>query len=105
MTENEKKKKKFRQSKKWRDFRNHLNVKQNGRCYISKSKLRKLSVVHHLDLNPENYENLKDENFVFVLHSIHDTIHTLYTYYKKDKTVLDRLKEVLDRMMELNAIF
>lgn len=102
MTENEKKKKKFRQSKTWKNFRHYLNVKQNGRCYITKSKLRKLSAVHHMDLNPENYDDLNEENFVFVLHSIHETIHTLYTYYKKDPTVLDRLKEVLDKMVELN---
>jgi len=103
MTENEKRKRKFRQSKKWKDFRHHLNVKQDGRCYITKSKLRKLSAVHHLDLNPENYADLNEENFVFVLHSIHDVIHSLYPYYKKDRTVLDRLKEVLDKMVELNT--
>lgn len=103
MTENEKKKRKFRQSKKWKDFRHCLNVKQDGRCYITKSKLRKLSAVHHLDLNPDNYDDLKEENFVFVLHSIHDVIHSLYPYYKKDRAVLDRLKEVLDKMVELNT--
>jgi hypothetical protein len=103
MTENEKKKKKFRQSKRWKDFRHRLNVKQNGVCFITKSKLRKLSAVHHMDLNPENYDDLNEENFVFVLHSIHETIHVLYQYYKKDPTVLDRLKIVLEKMKELNS--
>ncbi len=81
-----------------------MSVKQDGRDFITKAKLRKYSALHHCDLRAENYTDLSnEENFFYLNNGCHDVVHYLYTYYKKDPTVLDRLKEVLDRMVFLNA--
>ena len=78
-----------------------MSVRQGGRDYITRSKLRKYSALHHCDM--EHYTDLSnEENFYYLNNGCHDTVHYLYTYYKKDPTVLDRLKEVLDRMVFLN---
>ena len=104
MNESQKKKNKFRSSKVWKLFRHKISVKQNGLDYITHAKLRKMSNLHHMDLNEKNYTNLDNEdNFVFINHNTHCWIHEIYTYYKKDPEVLERLKEVLDRMVEINA--
>ena len=50
----------------------------------------------------ENYDKLIEENFVAVNKQTHEALHFLFRYYQKDKTILDRLKTVLDRMNELN---
>lgn len=103
MTEAQKRKTKFRQSAKWKKFRHFMNVKQKGLCFITHKKLLKCANLHHMDLNADNYEDLSNpDNFVFLNKSMHDTVHTLWRYYEKDETVLDRLKIVLDRMKELN---
>jgi hypothetical protein len=34
---------------------------------------------------------------------MHEVIHTIWRYYKNDQAVLDRIKEVLDRMLEINS--
>ena len=33
---------------------------------------------------------------------IHSIVHKLYPYYKKDPLVIDRLRELLERMKEIN---
>lgn len=104
MNQNQKLKTKFRASKEWKDFRHYMNVKQEGLDFISKTKLRKYANLHHLDLDPEHYQDISnDNNFVYVNNGMHDVIHYLYTYYRKDVSVLDRLKQVLDRMLEINC--
>ena len=76
--------------------------KQDGKDIITGKKLYKGYNVHHLDMSTENYEKLEEDNFICLNKQMHETIHTLFRYYKKDPTVLDRLKTVLDRMNELN---
>ena len=93
---------KFRQTKAWKEFRQKMRDKQNGLDYITGKKLNKFWNLHHLDMSIENYEKLEEENFVALNKQMHETVHTLFRYYQKDPTVLDRLKEVLDRMKELN---
>ena len=93
---------KFRQSKAWREFRKKIFDKQDGKDAITGKKLYKGYNVHHLDMSAENYDQLIEENFIAVNKQTHETIHTLFRYYQKDPTILDRLKEVLDRMNELN---
>lgn len=103
MTDNERKKRNFRASVKWKKFRHFKNVEQKGLCYITHKKLLKRAQLHHMDLNPEHYEDIsKPENFVFVNASVHDWLHEIYRYYKTDPTILDRLREVLDKMVEIN---
>ena len=103
MSKNQNLKSKFRSSAKWKKFRHFMNVKQGGLCYVTHKKLLKAANLHHLDLNEKHYEDLSNpENFVFINKSIHDVIHVLWRYYEKDPLVLDRLKEVLERMKILN---
>lgn len=56
-----------------------------------------------MDLREENYENITNENnFICLNKKAHDCIHYLYRYYVKDRSILDRTKEILDRMIEIN---
>lgn len=104
MNETQKKKRAFRNSAKWKKFRHFKNVEQGGLCYISLKKLLKGANLHHLDLDENKYSDIsKPENFVYLNKSLHEVVHVLWRYYKNDPDVLDRLKEVLDRMLILNA--
>ena len=103
MNEKQKKKRNFRASKKWKDFRHKINVKQNGLCYITHKKLYKSANLHHIDLNEAHYEDISNENnFVFLNKSMHDVVHAIWRYYKTDKLVLKRLEEVLQMMLLTN---
>ena len=93
---------KFRQTKAWKEFRKKIFDKQYGKDIITGKKLYKGYSVHHLDMSAENYDQLIEENFIAINKQTHETIHTLFRYYQKDPTVLDKLKTVLDRMNELN---
>ena len=99
---NSDKKSKFRQSKEWKEFRKRIFDKQDGKDIITGKKLYKGYSVHHLDMSTENYDQLIEENFIAVNKQTHETIHTLFRYFQKDPNILDRFKEVLDRMNELN---
>lgn len=101
--DNSKAKASFRNSKKWKNFREEL-YRESPRDYITHKKLRKGYNVHHLDLNPEHYQDVEDHGkFINVNHNTHSWIHELYVYYHKDRAVLDRLKEVLDKMCDINC--
>lgn len=103
MSENQKKKTKFRASRKWKDFRHKMNVKQKGLDPITNSKLRKGANLHHCDLNEDHYEDLSNEdNFIFVNHNTHQWIHEIYRYFVKDEEIIERLKNVLIKMKEIN---
>lgn len=103
MNDNQKLKSKFRNSKTWKQFRHKINVKQNGKDYITGAKLRKYANLHHCDLNVEHYDDISnEEHFVYLNNGCHDAVHYLWTYYKKDETVIDRLVEILNRMKEIN---
>lgn len=103
MNETQKKKAKFRTSKLWKSFKHAISVKQKGLDFITRAKLKKYSALHHIDLNPTNYTDLSNENnFVYLNNECHKLVHYLYTYYRKDKEVIDRLKSVLDLMVEVN---
>lgn len=103
MNESQRKKAKFRSSKKWKSFKHEISVRQGERDYITGAKLRKYAALHHADLDPDNYQDLSNpHNFYYLNNGCHDVVHYLFTYYKKDSKVLERLQEVLDRMKELN---
>lgn len=103
MTENEKEKKRFRQTKAWKEFRERKR-KQTKKDFVTGKSLTGKWELHHLDLNPSNYTNLEvEDNFIPLNSRTHTLIHFLYIYYRKDRKVLDRVKEVLDRMIELNS--
>lgn len=93
---------KFRASKEWKEFRKKLSVRKTDE--ITLSPLRKGYNIHHLDLNKDNYCNIENENNFCVLNKkTHEVLHFLYSYYKKDKSILKRLKIILERMCEINT--
>ena len=53
--------------------------------------------LHHLD--EKHYDDLSPEKFVFLGKTMHKVVHFLYIYYKKDHTILERLKEVHDDIL------
>ena len=93
---------KFRQSKAWKEFRKRMFEKQDGKDIITGKKLYSGYNVHHLDMSAENYDQLMEENFIAVNKTTHETIHALFRYYKNDKGILNRIKQVLDKMVEMN---
>ena len=98
-SENEKKKRAFRNTKAWRAFR-HLVISKQKLDFITQKKLSAGCQLHHCDTRSENYKNLNEENFVALNSNTHKMVHWIWTYYQKDKGVIDRLKEVLDKMEE-----
>ena len=96
------KKKEFRKSKVWRDFSKELKEERKVDA-LTLAKLRKGSLSHHLDLNPDNYEVLDKANFECLNMKSHDVVHFMYNYYKKDPAVIDRLKDILHKMVLLNG--
>ena len=91
-----KEKSKFRTTSKWKKFRVYKKKEQNNLDYISQRTLPKGANLHHLD--EKHYDDLSPEKFVFLGKTMHKVVHFLYIYYKKDHTIINRLKEVLDRM-------
>lgn len=97
-------KEQFRKSPEWKEFRSHMAVVFNHRDYITGRRLVKGYNVHHLKVNqePETYCDLSNEsNFIPLNSYCHKLLHYLFSYYKKDKTVLTRLQEILDKMCSL----
>ena len=93
---------KFRASKEWKEFRKIIFDKQNGKDIITGKKLYKGYNCHHLNMDADNYDKLIEENFIAVNKNTHETLHFLFRYYKNDKDILNRIKQILDKMIELN---
>jgi len=97
-------KEKFRKSREWKDFRAKMAILFNHRDYITGRKLVKGFNVHHLrtEQDAENYQDISHEEEFIPLNSYcHKMLHYLFIFYQKDPTVMDRLKEILDKMCEL----
>ena len=99
---NSDKKSKFRQTKEWKNFRKRIFDKQDGKDIITGKKLYKGFNCHHLDVAVENYDQLIEENFIALNKQTHEALHFLFRYYQNDKDILEKFKEVLDKMVELN---
>lgn len=99
----------FLQSKAWKDFRKKVFDKQNGLDIITKKKLRKGFIVHHLNTNikERDYTDLSNiDDFIAINKSTHEIIHGIFRYYHNDKEVLTRYKRFLDKMEEyFNVVF
>jgi len=65
--------------------------------------LRKGHNLHHLDLDEAHYEDISDESHFEPLNrKTHETVHFLYPYYVKDRGIIKRLEELLERMRVIN---
>lgn len=103
-TAEQKQKARFRTTKEWKTFREEMKAFQDGKDYITLGRLPKGWKLHHANLNPEHYQELKETDFFCLGNQCHDFVHWIYRYYRKDKDVLKRLKRVLDRMEELSEV-
>lgn len=92
----------FRRTKTWKEWRIKIAELQNGKDAITGKKLSKMFHCHHMDMSAENYDKLIEENFIALNKQMHDTVHILFRYYAKDPSILEKLKNILDRMKELN---
>lgn len=105
MSENEKKKSKFRRSNKWKNFRRELKRKQKTDP-VTGSKLSTTAVCHHLSLKAEEYEMVSEDRQVMLNPQTHDVLHYLYgdgdRRYDWRKR-LEALKELCERMDRLNS--
>lgn len=105
VSENEKVRRRLRQSKAWKTLRHQINVSQHSVDPITKKKLIARScTLHHLDQRFENYTKIDNmDNFVLLNRRTHEMLHFIYTYYIKDKTVIDRLVYYLEKMIEKSS--
>lgn len=96
MTKESKAKSKFRQSSKWKSWRKYLKGKRKV-DEITGAPLYKGWQCHHLDMRPENYEDLREEKFICVNRQTHQMIHWLFRY-RDWKRVLFKLSKLMTEM-------
>jgi hypothetical protein len=98
----QKDKTKFRRSAKWKKFKAYVRKIKKVDC-ITLYPLRKGHNLHHLDLNEAHYEDVSDiSHFEPLNRKTHETVHFLYPYYVKDNAIIDRLRDLLERMRIIN---
>lgn len=99
------KKRGFRDTKRWKDFREHMKEIQGGICQVTGAKLTRLWQLHHMDLDEDNYQNLIEDNFVCLSWNMHKVVHALFVKSKPKewrKRIL-KLIIILKRMEKLNS--
>lgn len=101
MTEEQKKKRNFRQSKKWKEFKKLKKKECGGIDKITQKPLHKFWQLHHEDLDADNYQVLND-NFICLNNQTHEFIHWCFRYYINDPAIIDRIKTELDKMKKIN---
>ena len=103
MTESQKEKRKFRQSKEWKTFRGYMKKQSGGLDKITQKPLRKGYQVHHLNLDESQYKNLDEKQFICLNNLSHKFIHWLFPYFIKDPAIIDRIKNILEEMQKINT--
>jgi hypothetical protein len=102
MNETQKAKKKFRQTAEWKNFRKLMFSKSGKVDRITQKPLHKGWQLHHLLLDETKYSELNEENFICLNRQTHETIHWIFRYYVKDPAIIDRLREIMQKMKEIN---
>lgn len=105
MNDTQRKKRNFRDSKKWKDFRKTKMLEQKNLCGLSKRKLTGRWALHHLDLNPDKYEDLSDvTKFMCLNKKQHDLIHDLYNgwLHYGNWSYIHRVLVLLGHMVAIN---
>lgn len=93
----------FRKSDKWKRFRAKCRL-HTSKDYLTGAQLARSWNLHHMDLRHEKYDDLSDMSRFLPLNSkSHDLVHYLWPVWKKDRRVLDRLREILERMEEYTS--
>lgn len=97
---NYKERQQFRKSDDWKKFKAKCRL-HTSVDFITKETLQRGWNLHHLDLNTHRYDHIEDmKRFMPLNKTTHETIHILYKWYKKDPRVLDRIRQVLEKMSE-----
>ena len=97
---------KFRATKKWKEFRDHMRELQKTDP-VTGQKLTRLANLHHCDLNEEHYEDLSNEdNFVFLNQMTHKCVHFLFSKSKPKqwRERIERLIPILEKMEKINEV-
>lgn len=99
----QKDKRNFRNSKRWKEFRDKIRHKQ-GNDPITGQKLTKTAALHHCDLDESHYEDLSNEdNFVFLNCFSHRTVHFFFMKSKPTewRKRIANIIPILEKMEEL----
>lgn len=107
MSENEKKKNKFRRTNKWKNFRKELKRKQKTDP-VTGSRLSTSCTCHHLDLSMDNYEKVSEDRQVMLNPETHDVVHYFFgdgnRRYNWRCRILNIIR-ILKRMEKYNGRF
>lgn len=96
-------KKAFRLTKTWSNFRQRMRKKCGCRDMITYKELTRTWNLHHLDMKSENYTDLSNpDKFVPMNKDTHEFIHWLFRLYRHDRSIILRIKNVLDLMLMYN---
>lgn len=101
MTESQKKKRNFRNSKKWKLKKITEKKRVENKDEITLKPLRKGWQLHHNCLEEKEYENM-NKSFLCCNKKTHEFIHWLYVYYINDPQIIARLTEEMERMKKEN---
>ena len=96
-------KKRFRQSKKWREFRQRMR-ERDVKDYVTGSKLTKMFNLHHLLITSDEaeYTDLTDENkFICLNNKTHDCLHFLWGKDWRER--YRKMGELLELMDKINS--
>lgn len=102
MNDIQKLKRNFRQTKAWKEKKAAEKKRAGNKDEITGKPLRKGWQMHHQDLNKENYTDLS-KPFLCCNNLTHKFIHWLWTYYRTDVTIIDRLKAEMEVMAQINC--
>ena len=78
----QKSKRKFRDSKRWKEFRRKMYEESGRTCAVTGARLTRLWQLHHMDMNEEHYENLDPGNFVCLSWNMHKVILMVFVNSK-----------------------
>lgn len=101
MNEKQKLKRNFRQSKTWKLKKVSEKKRAGGKDEITLKPLRKKWQLHHNCLDENQYTDMS-KSFLCCNNLTHKFVHWLFTYYVKDRSIIDRIKKEMELMVKEN---
>ena len=81
-----------------------MKKKYYGMDLISCEPLERSWNLHHINMSHKKYDDLSDEGMFIPLNKdMHQCVHYMYNFYKKDKSVADRFVHLLEQMYNVNG--